>query len=102
VSAAGGTQPHWSHTGHELFYLDAEGGVVSVRVGQGTTWSAAPGTRTPLADGTYLGAAGRNTDVSPDGKRFLLIKAAATASQPSTPTSIVVVAPTSRRILRKP
>ena len=79
----------------ELFYVDAEGAIVSVRVGQGTTWSASPGTRTPLPINRYFRAsvnsAGRTYDVSPDGKRFLMIKDAGTPSQASAPTSIVVV-----------
>ncbi len=68
---------------------------MSVRVGQGATWSASPGTRTPLPINRYFRAsvntAGRTYDVSPDGKRFLMIKDASTPSQASEPTSIVVV-----------
>ena len=40
---------------------------------------------------TGAGVAGRTYDVSPDGKRFLMIKDASTPSQASAPTSIVVV-----------
>ena len=36
-------------------------------------------------------AAGRGYDVSPDGKRFLLVKDAGSATQPSNAASIVVV-----------
>ena len=95
VSNTGGTQPHWSRTGEELFYVDTEGAMVSVGVGQGTSWSTTPGTRTPLPSGRYLrasgNAAGRTYDVSPDGKRFLMVKDAGSSSQPTIPTSIVVV-----------
>jgi hypothetical protein len=38
-----------------------------------------------------VNSAGRTYDVSPDGKRFLMIKDANTPSQASAPTSIVVV-----------
>jgi len=95
VSASSGTQPLWSRNGQELFYVDAEGAIVSVHVGQGTTWSASPGTRTPLPINRYFRASangtGRTYDVSLDGKRFLMIKDAGTPSQASAPTSIVVV-----------
>ena len=36
VSAGIGTQPHWSRDGRELFYVDAEGAIVSVRVAETT------------------------------------------------------------------
>ena len=95
VSASSGTQPLWSRNGQELFHVDAEGAIVSVHVGQGTTWSASPGTRTPLPINRYFRASvnstGRTYDVSLDGKRFLMIKDDSTPSQASTPTSIVVV-----------
>jgi serine/threonine-protein kinase len=95
LTTAGGTQPQWSRGGKELFYVEGTGAVVSVRVGQGTTWSASPGTRTPLAANTYFlgsgGGATRAYDVTPDGKRFLMIKEAGAGSQPSAATSIVVV-----------
>jgi serine/threonine-protein kinase len=94
VSASGGTQPHWSRDGRELFYVDGEGAIASVRVVQGPQWSDTPGTRTPIANGRYFRANGSSTmrtyDVSLDGKRFLMIKEVGTASRP-TSTSIVVV-----------
>ena len=95
LTTAGGTQPQWSRDGKELFYVEGTGAVVSVRVGQGTTWSASPGTRTPLAANTYFlgsgGAATRAYDVTPDGKHFLMVKEAGAGSQPAVATSIVVV-----------
>jgi serine/threonine-protein kinase len=94
VSTTGGRQPHWSRDGRELFYIDGEGTIVSLRVGAGATWSVRPGTRTPLAANTYFTpetAPARTYDVSPDGKRFLMVKELGAASQPSAPTSIVVV-----------
>jgi serine/threonine-protein kinase len=94
VSTGGGTQPHWGRNGEELFYVAPDGALTSVRVGQGSTWTAgAPAT---LVKGRYYrGGAGsngiRSYDVSPDGKRFLMIKDAGEPGQSVEPTSIVVV-----------
>jgi hypothetical protein len=77
-----------------LFYVAPDGALTSVRVGQGSTWTAgAPAT---LVKGRYYrGGAGsngiRSYDVSPDGKRFLMIKDAGEPGQSVEPTSIVVV-----------
>ena len=38
VSPAGGTTPAWSHSGHELFYLDGDANFMSVPVTPGTTF----------------------------------------------------------------
>jgi serine/threonine-protein kinase len=95
VSTSGGRQPHWSRDGRELFYIDGEGAIVSLRIGAGSTWTVSRGTRTPVAANTFFrpgeSTAGRTYDVSPDGQRFLIVKAASAASQPSVPASIVVV-----------
>jgi hypothetical protein len=39
----------------------------------------------------FSGSPARTYDVSPDGQRFLMIKAADASDKTSTPTSIVVV-----------
>jgi serine/threonine-protein kinase len=82
VSTAGGTRPVWARNGQELFYMAVEGDqatLMSVRVAGGTTWSA--GAPTKLFVGRYFFAdalasigEGRTYDVSPDGRRFLMIK----------------------------
>jgi Tol biopolymer transport system component len=63
---------------------------MSVRVGRGATWNASPPQK--LLDARYFLQMGgsRNYDVSPDGKRFLMIKS---ADGPATlaPQSLVVV-----------
>jgi Tol biopolymer transport system component len=93
VSTGGGTQPLWTRNGRELCYLGPTGAVMSVPVGRGTTWTA--GTPTKVFDGQYFrgsgnsGNTGRTYDVSPDGKRFLMIKPG--ADQASAPVSIMIV-----------
>jgi hypothetical protein len=58
---------------------------------RGETWNAGPPTK--LVEGRYLvaaGTAGRTYDVSPDGRRFLMIKASGTDAGAAPPAIIVV------------
>ena len=93
VSAAGGTQPLWARNGKELFYVGTDGAVLRVPVeASGGTWHA--GTPTKLLEGRYYtgaaGTSGRTYDVSPDGQRFLMIKAPGTDASAAPPALIVV------------
>jgi eukaryotic-like serine/threonine-protein kinase len=93
VSTGGGAQPVWARNGKELFYLEPNGALMSVRVEQGTAWSAS--TPTKLMTGPYYHGTGSvNTpptyDVSLDGKRFLMIKPGG-GPDLAAPPSIVVV-----------
>ena len=103
VSSGGGTRPVFGRNGQELFYLATAGTVaadatmMSVRIQPGPTWAA--GNPTKLFAGRYFyndgaGAAGegRTYDVSPDSRRFLMIKAAgAQDGQAGPPPSLVVI-----------
>ena len=97
VSTGGGIQPLWARNGEELFYLAPNGALMGVRVEPGTTWRAAA--PTTVLNGQFLGGApfpgapvlSRTYDVSPDGKRFLMIKEAGVAGPAVAPASIVVV-----------
>ena len=89
VSVGGGKQPLWSRDGRELFYRDFAGNLFSVPVTRNATFT--PGRPQKILDNrSYLGSgrslAARTYDVSPDGRRFLLLKA-----QSSDTTSFVIV-----------
>jgi serine/threonine-protein kinase len=80
LSSAGGQQPEWARNGRELFYLGSDGALMTVSV---TTTSGSGGftasTPVKLLEPRYYTAAGENNlgrtyDVSPDGRRFLMIK----------------------------
>ena len=74
VSLHGGTEPVWAHNGHELFYRNPAGDVVSADyTGQPTF---AVGRQTVLFPGsTYMqDNSHREYDVSPDDRRFLMIR----------------------------
>ena len=95
VSSNGGSQPHWSSDGKELFYVTAKGELTSVAVGTGTAWEpGAPTTILKPNDSYYLGsspgATGRVYDVSADGKRILMIKHPADRSQTAAAGIVVV------------
>ena len=77
VSTNGGHSPLWSPDGRELFYRSGDE-VVSVRVETEPTFK--PGKPTVLFRGAYVDLAGNDItlwDISPDGKRFLMMKNAA-------------------------
>jgi len=82
ISTSGGTRPLWARSGSELFYLDGAGAMTRVPIQTAPTFSA--GTPTTLFDARYFsGGPARSYDVSPDGQRFLMIKAAGTEQAPS-------------------
>ncbi|PYR76274.1 MAG: hypothetical protein DMF87_18580, partial [Acidobacteria bacterium] len=91
VSTAGGRQPLWTRTGKELFYVGSDGALLRVPVeASGATWNA--GTPMKVLEGRYYtgSGSGRAYDVSPDGQRFLMIKAPGGDSTASPPSVIVV------------
>ena len=94
VSTAGGRRPLWSRDGQELFYLATTSGPTStfMRVpveAPSTVWSA--GTPVVLFQGRYFTETqGRTYDVSPDGRRFLMVKEAGADQGDARPQMIVV------------
>jgi serine/threonine-protein kinase len=92
VSTDGGTRPSWARSGQELFYLAPTGALMRVGVGRGPMWTATEPTK--LFDGRYGPPefhTGRTYEVSPDGRRFLMIKEGALGAPNATPVSMVVV-----------
>ena len=74
-----GTRPLWSPVGGELFYLDTGRRLMSVRVVTTPTFSI--GNPTKILENVRVITPGRSYDISPDGKRFLVLKDAPGASQ---------------------
>ena len=92
ISTGGGTRPLWARSGKELFYLGPSGAVMSAAVEGGSTFRA--GNPVRLFEGRYFmsaTSAGRTYDVSPDGRRFLMIKPVGSPEQTAAPTSLIVV-----------
>ena len=87
VSTGGGTRPLWAPNGQELFYLAPTGVLMGVGVTRGSTWAATAPVR--LLERPYFAGygglvVGRTYDVSPDGRRFLMIKEGA-GNDPTAP-----------------
>jgi serine/threonine protein kinase len=74
VSAAGGTDPVWSRSGRELFYLSAQNEMTSVQVPPGAAFSFSPPRRL-FSTAPYSPVPPvPSFDVSPDGKQFLMLR----------------------------
>jgi eukaryotic-like serine/threonine-protein kinase len=82
ITTGGGTMPSWRGDGREIFYIAADGMMMSVAVTGGETfeWSAA----VPLFDAGVRSHANRQYDVTPDGSRFLLNRVDRRPTEPLT------------------
>jgi hypothetical protein len=74
----------WRRDGKEIFYTSTNGEVMSVEV------QTAPTFRVGIPKVLFAPRTARGVDVTPDGKRFLLIAPAAQLEQ-GVPTPITVV-----------
>jgi len=88
VSTGGGVEPMWSRAGGELFYRNGDK-MIAVAVETAPTF--APGRSQVLFEGSFVFGTneGQEYDVSPDGKRFLMLKPLEQSRQ-STPLDVVV------------
>lgn len=87
VSTDGGTEPVWSHRGTELFYRDASGDLVAVRVNANLTFSVGHSTVLFPAAGYASLPFTAQYAVARDDRRFLMIRPLETKS----PDNIIVV-----------
>jgi serine/threonine-protein kinase len=93
VSTAGGTRPLWAQSGQELFYVSPTGALMRVGVERGPSWAATTPTLL-IKEGFFTipgGNFGRTYDITPDGQRFLLIKAGGGVDQTAAPPQLIVV-----------
>ena len=75
VSKAGGSEPVWSHSGTELFYINAAGALESATVEtQGRFAVHEQRVLFSLPDDVRRSAGGRMYDVSADDRRFLMVR----------------------------
>ena len=74
ISRGGGVQPLWAPSGRELFYGSLEGSLMAVPVQSGGNLLV--GNPEIIIEQPYVGGQRdpREYDISPDGKRFLMIK----------------------------
>ncbi len=92
ITPDGGSQPRWEGSGRELFYTRLDGTLMSVPVGLGPTFTW--GTSTPLLRGPYFAGpavlSSGTYDVTPDGRRFLMLRRGGPEQRFEPPTVIVV------------
>jgi serine/threonine-protein kinase len=93
ISTAGGAAPRWSHTGRELFFVDAARDLIAAEVRTSPSFSVVRQTRLFSTDGYVVGTSPERPlyDVSADDRRFLLLRAGATAgARDDAPQTILV------------
>ncbi len=90
VSTSGGHTPVWSHSGRELFYVDAQGAMVAVQVTTTPTFSIGASEKLFTNHRYALGALHPMYAVAPDDERFLMIRAVESQRADSGPRLILV------------
>jgi serine/threonine protein kinase len=92
VSISGGVRPLRNRNRHELFYVSPDDILMVVRVDAATTWTA--GTPERLFSNPNLnlpGLPGITYDISPDGRRFLVLKRVGNDQPQSARIQLLVV-----------
>ena len=89
VSSGGGTSPVWARSGLELFYLDNSGGLMAAPV-ESTTPTFSTGSPVRVLKTAYVSTSSPSFDVSPDGRRFLMIKPTTPGNQGQTGMVLVL------------
>ena len=80
VSLNGGFAPRWSRDGRELYFVDETTTLFAVPISPGLVFT--PGTPQRLFNAFAFNAQGASYDVHPDGKRFLMTRAAGAVALP--------------------
>jgi serine/threonine-protein kinase len=89
VSTGGGSQPTWARNGRELFFRN---GAALMAVPVQTNPSFAAGNPKVVFEGQYAAPqGGRTYDVSPDGRRFLMIKEGASTGDAAPQAQIILI-----------
>ena len=91
VSRAGGSAPLWSHDGRELFYVSG-GKMQAVAIHPGPLVSADPPRALfAIPERVRAGSLARGTfAITPDGRRFLMVRDNSWGEMAGTPTLVVV------------
>jgi len=74
VSTDGGSAPHWSAQGNELFYVDGSTAMQAVHVTTRPTFGILSKERLFSASSYYVSPWAQAYDVTPDGQRFLMLR----------------------------
>jgi Tol biopolymer transport system component/tRNA A-37 threonylcarbamoyl transferase component Bud32 len=91
VSTEGGTVPRWGHTGDELFYIDAAGELIAARVRLAPDFGVLGQARLFSTVGFTTMAEHATYDVSPDGRRFIMLRPGAAAGSSDEEPRLILV-----------
>ncbi|HET6578156.1 MAG TPA: protein kinase [Gemmatimonadales bacterium] len=81
VSVSGGTMPVWARNGRELFYLNAKGEMTTLALAPGPGFAVGQPKVLFSASPFVIGSNAGVYDVSPDGRRFVMIRPATGAGE---------------------
>ncbi|MEO8139973.1 MAG: protein kinase [Gemmatimonadota bacterium] len=91
ISTAGGSAARWAHSGRELFYEAPSGDMMVVPVTPGPTFvPGAPRRLFPLGGGLVASSIVPLYDLTPDDKRFLMVRLAAVNQAPGAGQVVMV------------
>jgi dipeptidyl aminopeptidase/acylaminoacyl peptidase len=91
VSTRGGSAARWSHSGRELFFEAPSGDLMVVAVTPGATFvPGEPRRLLALGGGLFASTIVPYYDITPDDKRFLMVRLAAVNQAPGAGQLVVV------------
>ena len=92
VSRAGGQNPLWAHSGSELFFVDAQGGLVATGVEADSVFRVLQRETLFTIGSEYLLVEGADFhDIRPDDEQFLMVRAAVVSAESSGDTRFILV-----------
>ena len=103
LTTTGARTALWSPNGNELIYADfrsdsplGAGHLVAVEIRTQPTFTFGKPRPLPIAEGVQFGGTGRQYDITPDGKQFIVVLDASTSATPAgtrrpPPTQINVI-----------
>jgi hypothetical protein len=91
ISTHGGSAARWAHSGHELFFEAAGGDFMAVTITPGATFAPGEPRRLFSYGGTILASSiVPGYDITPDDKRFIMVRLAAVNQGPGAGQLVVV------------
>ncbi len=91
VSTRGGSAARWAHSGRELFFEAPSGDLMVVPITPGTTFvPGEPRRLLPLGGGLFNSTIVPYYDITPDDKRFLMVRLASVNQAPGAGQLVVV------------
>jgi serine/threonine-protein kinase len=92
VSTGGGSMPLWAHSGRELFYMNDAREMVAAQVETAPSFAVRERrVLFPIASGYRLSANYTAYDVTPDDRRFVMVRAVSSWNEEAAPGALILV-----------